>query len=83
MVVYPGVIDTELFTLPDNDEFNGDVESLPVSDAVVAILAGLVNDKLQVFIPEWFADIAKSKAQDVEGFLRGTAEYVKSRDATA
>jgi NAD(P)-dependent dehydrogenase (short-subunit alcohol dehydrogenase family) len=83
MVVYPGVIDTELFTLPDNDAFNGDVESLPVSDAVAAIRAGLENDQLQVFIPEWFADIAKSKAQDVEGFLRGSAEYVKSRDAKA
>jgi NAD(P)-dependent dehydrogenase (short-subunit alcohol dehydrogenase family) len=81
MVVYPGVIDTELFTLPDNDEFHNDVEALPVSDAVAAIRAGLDNDQMQVFVPEWFADVAKSKAQDVQGFLQGTAEYVRSRNA--
>ena len=28
-VVYPGVVDTELFTLPDNDPFTGDVEAIP------------------------------------------------------
>ena len=33
-VVYPGVVDTELFTLPDNDPFTGDVEAITVDDAV-------------------------------------------------
>jgi NAD(P)-dependent dehydrogenase (short-subunit alcohol dehydrogenase family) len=81
MVVYPGVIDTELFHLPDNDDFHGDVEALPVSEAVAAIRAGLDEGALQVFVPSWFADIAKGKANDLEGFLRGTAEYVRGRDA--
>jgi NAD(P)-dependent dehydrogenase (short-subunit alcohol dehydrogenase family) len=80
MLVYPGVIDTELFHLPDNDEFHGDVEALPVSEAVAAVRAGLDDGVLQVYVPGWFADIAKGKANDVEGFLRGTAEYVRSRD---
>jgi NAD(P)-dependent dehydrogenase (short-subunit alcohol dehydrogenase family) len=83
MLVYPGVIDTELFHLPDNDPFHGDVESLPVSEAVAAVRAGLDEGVLQVFVPAWFADVAKGKANDVEGFLRGTAEYVRARDASA
>ena len=33
-VVYPGVVDTELFTLPDNDPFTGDVEAITVDEAV-------------------------------------------------
>jgi NAD(P)-dependent dehydrogenase (short-subunit alcohol dehydrogenase family) len=80
MLVYPGVIDTELFTLPDNDPFTGDVPSLPVADAVAAIRSGLDEDRLEVYVPAWFADVAKSKAQDVAAFLAGTAEYVRSRD---
>ncbi len=79
MVVYPGVVDTELFTLPDNDPFTADVEPVPVADAVAAIRAGLDADALQVFVPDWFADIAKAKANDVAGFLAGTAEYLRSR----
>src|SRR5450631_451038 len=33
-VVYPGVVDTELFTLPDNDPFTDDVEAITVDEAV-------------------------------------------------
>ena len=32
-VVYPGVVDTELFTLPDNDPFTGDVAAITVDEA--------------------------------------------------
>ena len=39
-VIYPGVVDTELFTLPDNDPFMAQVESIPVEEAVTTILAG-------------------------------------------
>ena len=33
-VVYPGVVDTELFTLPDNDPFAGGVDAITVDEAV-------------------------------------------------
>ena len=33
LVVYPGVVDTELFTLPDNDPFTASVESITVEEA--------------------------------------------------
>lgn len=78
MVVYPGVVDTELFQLPDNDPLMGGVEAIPVDDAVKAIFDGLARDSLQVYVPEHFARYASGKAADVEGFLAGTAAYVRS-----
>jgi len=81
MVVYPGVVDTELFSLPDNDPFTADVAAIPVEEAVRAILDGLAADALQVYVPAWFGDLSAGKAADVEGFLSGTAKYVRERDA--
>ena len=78
MIVYPGVVDTELFQLPDNDPLMGGVEAIPVEDAVQAILDGLARDALQIYVPEHFAQYATGKAANVEGFLAGTAAYVRS-----
>ena len=78
MIVYPGVVDTELFQLPDNDPLMGGVEAIPVEDAVEAILDGLARDALQIYVPEHFAQYATGKAANVEGFLAGTAAYVRS-----
>ena len=80
MVVYPGVIDTELFTLPDNDIPDIDVPAEPVSVAVDAILAGLESGAAQVYVPEWFGGVAATKAQDVGRFLEGTAAYLRDRE---
>src|ERR1700723_701613 len=66
MVVYPGVIDTPLFSLPDN----------AVPDA---ILAGLESGAAQVYFPEYFKDLAASKAKDVGAFLAGTAGYLREQ----
>jgi short-subunit dehydrogenase len=77
-VIYPGVVDTELFTLPDNDEFKAQVEAIPVEEAVATMVDGIERGAAQVYVPQWFADIASGKAADVEGFLAGTAEYVRT-----
>ena len=77
MVVYPGVIDTDLFSLPDNDIPNLPVPAEPVSVAVDAILGGLASGAAQVYVPEYFGDICRSKAQDVGKFLEGTAAYLR------
>lgn len=81
MVVYPGVIDTELFTLPDNDPYTGPVEPQPVSVLVDAVLDGLRTDQVQVFVPDFFRELASGKAANVEGFLAGAAEFVKQSAA--
>jgi short-subunit dehydrogenase len=77
-VVYPGVVDTDLFRLPDNDPFVAQVEAIPVDEAVAAILEGLASGAAQVYVPAWFGDVASGKAANVEGFLAGTAEYART-----
>jgi short-subunit dehydrogenase len=79
MVVYPGVIDTDLFTLPDNDVANLPIPAEPVSVAVDAILGGLAAGAAQVYVPEFFRELAAGKAQDVGKFLEGTAEYLRQQ----
>src|SRR5580698_7275493 len=79
MVVYPGVIDTDLFSLPDNDIPNLPIPAEPVSVAVDAILDGLATEAAQVYVPEFFRDIAAGKAKDVGAFLEGTAAYLRAQ----
>jgi short-subunit dehydrogenase len=79
LVVYPGVVDTELFTLPDNDAFTADVERITVDECVAAVMDALAGDQLQVYVPAWFGDVAARKAADVGAFLAGTAAYVRDR----
>jgi short-subunit dehydrogenase len=79
MVVYPGVIDTELFSLPDNDVPDLPIDAEPVSVAVDAILAGLEAGAAQVFVPEWFHGVIANKEKDVAAFLEGTARYMRDQ----
>ena len=44
-----------------------------------AILAGLDSGAAQVYFPEYFKDLAASKAQDVGAFLAGTAGYLREQ----
>ena len=81
-VVYPGVVDTDLFTLPDNDPFTGDVPSITVEEAAATILEGVAAGALSIYVPGYFAEFASQKAQDVGGFLAGTAAYVQSRSTS-
>jgi len=81
MVVYPGVIDTPLFSLPDNDVPDLPVTAEPVSVAVDAILAGLATGAAQVYVPEYFREICTRKAQDVPAFLESTAAYLREHRA--
>lgn len=79
MVVYPGVVDTELFHLPDNDPAPDAVEPITVDEAVRTIMEGLRSEVLQVYVPEWFAKLASDKAAHVEAFLEGTAAFMRDQ----
>jgi short-subunit dehydrogenase len=76
-VIYPGVVDTELFSLPDNDPFAGGVEAISVDEAVRIILDGIAGGSLAVYVPEYFAAFAKDKANNLDGFVAGMAAYVR------
>jgi short-subunit dehydrogenase len=78
LVVYPGVVDTELFDQPDNDPFTAPVEPIPVSELVEGVFAALDAGRRQVYVPEFFGELAAGKAADVDGFLAGAAEFVRT-----
>ena len=79
MVVYPGLFDTELFSLPDNDAPVTGIDPQPVSDLVADVMAGIKSGALQVYSPSWFADIAAGKVTNLEGFLSGAAEFIRTQ----
>ena len=73
------MIDTPLFSLPDNDVPDLPIPAEPVSAMADAILAGLESGAVQVYFPEYFKDLAASKAKDVGAFLAGTAGYLREQ----
>jgi short-subunit dehydrogenase len=79
LVVYPGIVDTDLFTLPDNDPVMASVEAVPVSELVTGVFDALENDDVQVYVPAYFADLASGKAADVKRFMAGTAKYIANQ----
>jgi short-subunit dehydrogenase len=81
LVVYPGVVDTPLFQMPDNDPFTAPVEFITVDDLVAATFAALDRGALEVYIPEYFKEFVTGKANNVEGFVAGSAEYMRQQQA--
>jgi NAD(P)-dependent dehydrogenase (short-subunit alcohol dehydrogenase family) len=79
-VVYPGIIDTELFHLPDNDPLPPTpVEMLPVSAMVEPVLGAIESGQFEVSVPDWFTNVYEGKYKDVEAFLDGTIQFISSQ----
>ena len=80
LVVYPGLVDTELLNAPDNDPVvDSPAEAVAVSDVVAAVFDGLARHATQVYVPDFFEELAAGKARDVPAFLAGAAAFVASR----
>ena len=81
-VVYPGVIDTELFHLPGNDPLpKTGVEMLPVDAMVEPVLGAIETGRFEVSVPDWFNGVYEGKYKDVEAFLNGTIAFVRNQPA--
>lgn len=78
-VVQPGVLRTELFELPDNDPSLSDIEPLPASAIVDAVVTAVGSGTTETYVPEWFRDLPAVKAGDLDGFLQGAIEYTTDR----
>jgi NAD(P)-dependent dehydrogenase (short-subunit alcohol dehydrogenase family) len=77
-VVNPGVIDTELFHLPDNDKSLANIEALPVEAIVAPVLAQLDAGTFEIYVPEWFADVVAQKFPDTGSFLAGSIAWARN-----
>ena len=81
LVIYPGVVDTPLFHLPDNDPFTAAVEFITVDEFVAATFYVPMWRDRGRDIPEYFKDFVTGKANNVEGFIVGTVEYMRQQTA--
>ncbi len=81
-VVYPGVIDTELFHLPDNDPGPAGMERLPVEAMIEPVMTMIETDQIEVAVPDWFGAVFAGKYNDVGAFVNGTIEYARSQETS-
>ena len=51
---------------------------VPLDEAYRRFWDALDRDALEVYVPGWFKDLAANKAQNVQQFLSGTAEWVRT-----
>jgi NAD(P)-dependent dehydrogenase (short-subunit alcohol dehydrogenase family) len=82
-VLYPGIIDTELFSLPDNDPAPTTIEPLPVEAIAGPALDMVEQDRFELAVPGWFADVFAQRAADVGAYLQGTIAYARSLDTAS
>lgn len=82
-VVNPGVIDTRLFHLPDNDASLAAIEPLPTSAMVEPVLTALDNGTFEIYVPGWFADVVAGKFPDTGAFLAGTIAWAREQTQPA
>ena len=64
----PGVIDTELFHLPDNDPMIAEVEAACDRGGRMTSGRAARHRQLSAGLPAWFGDVANAKATDLMGY---------------
>jgi len=77
-VVYPGIIDTEIFHLADNDPVPEGLDALPVSTTTDAVLAQLESGAFESWVPEQFRAIVRSKDADLPAYLTMAGDWFRS-----
>lgn len=78
-VVFPAIIDTDLFRLPDNEPTLGDLPPERPEDLAVAMRRQIQEGGFELWFPAWMKDVAADKARDTDAFLVGTTEYTAQR----
>ena len=79
LTVYPGLVDTDLFRIPNNDPISETIPKISVEEFVDGVMEALARGALEVYIPESFKGFASRKASDVGAFLTGTADWVRQQ----
>ena len=78
-LVNPGIIDTELFHLPDNEQSLADLEALPVQAMVDAVKQQIADNEFEIYVPDWFKDIAANRYGNLGQFIEGSKDYTRER----
>ena len=81
-IVNPGVLDTELFHLPDNEPgFHSTDIMVPADSIVEPVIAMMENDTIEAYVPEWFKDVIVNKFNDTDAYMTGTKGYATQVEA--
>jgi short-subunit dehydrogenase len=83
LIVYPAVIDTELFTIPGNDPLPAGIEALPVKDLVDGVFDALATAAVEIYVPSFFKDLVIGRVADIRAFIAGTADYIRQQQGEA
>jgi len=78
-LVNPGIIDTELFHLPDNETSLADLDALPVEALVDAVRKQIADETFEIYVPDWFAEIAGNRYANLGPFIEGSKDYTRER----
>jgi NAD(P)-dependent dehydrogenase (short-subunit alcohol dehydrogenase family) len=78
-LVNPGIIDTELFHLPDNETSLADLEALPVEAMVDAVKKQIEDNEFEIYVPDWFKDVAANRYGNLGAFIEGSKDYTRER----
>jgi NAD(P)-dependent dehydrogenase (short-subunit alcohol dehydrogenase family) len=81
-IVNPGVLDTELFHLPDNEPgFHSTDIMVPADTIVEPVIAMMDNGTIEGYVPDWFKDVVANKFTDTDAFINGTKAYATQTEA--
>lgn len=75
-LVIPGPIDTEIWSLPDNDDPLYDGEKLPPSTVAADIVNVIEGDRFEVYSPD-MVSIVEFKTKDIDTFLEGASAMAR------
>lgn len=76
-VVSPGAIDTEIWYHPDVEPALFDGPKSPPEDVATEMLPFLEDERFELFPPadQQMEEVVRGKAQNVDGFLKGVAQW--------
>jgi len=80
-VVNPGIIDTELFRVPDNEPSLGELTPERPEALAAAMRHQIEEGGFELWFPAWLKEVAALKINDPDGYLAGSIEYTAQRVA--
>ncbi len=81
-IVNPGLFETELFDLPNNETgFHDPKLFLPVEDIVAPVLAMLDSGSIECYVPDWFGNVVTNKFSDPDVFIANSKNYADEVEA--
>jgi NAD(P)-dependent dehydrogenase (short-subunit alcohol dehydrogenase family) len=78
-VVNPGIIDTELFQLPDNEPSLADLAPERPEDLAVAMRHQIESGGFELWFPGWIEKLLLDKATDTDTFMANSAAHTAER----